>query len=94
MRISDTEQQLIRDILRDADGQGRIYLFGSRADDSRKGGDIDVFFEPTRRLDLKSQLGLQYKLTTACGVKVDLLVKNPEQANTDIFEIARQGIAL
>lgn len=94
MRISEIEQQLIRHILHKADAQGRIYLFGSRIDDHTKGGDIDLFFEPTQPIDLKEQLALQFQLINACGTKVDLIVKNPKQNNTDIFDIARQGICL
>jgi predicted nucleotidyltransferase len=94
MRISDIELQLIRDILHKADTQGRIYLFGSRVDDRRKGGDIDIFFEPAQTLGLKAQLALQCQLINACGMKVDLIVKNPGQNNTDIFDLARQGVLL
>lgn len=94
MRISNIELQLIRDVLYKADTQGRIYLFGSRLDDRRKGGDIDLFFEPAQTLGLKAQLALQCQLINACDTKVDLLIKNPGQNNADIFDIARQGIRL
>ena len=42
MRLSDRMQKLIVDGVRKSFGDTEIYLFGSRTDDSRKGGDIDI----------------------------------------------------
>lgn len=94
MRLLPQEAQVIRQVLLDADPQGRIFLFGSRMDDAKKGGDIDIFFEPSKKLALKTQLSLEYKLTSLCETKVDLLVKNPDQAEKPIFGIARNGTPL
>jgi predicted nucleotidyltransferase len=94
MRLLPKETQAIRQVLFNADPQGRIFLFGSRMNDARKGGDIDVFFESSKKLDLRTKLVLEYQLTTLCETKVDLLVKNPEQEETTIFGIAREGISL
>lgn len=94
MRLLPKEIQAIRQVLLDADPQGRIYLFGSRMDDEKRGGDIDIFFEPSKNLGLKKQLGLEYRLTTLCETKVDLLLKNPAQDEKPIFGIARQGVSL
>lgn len=71
-----------------------IYLLGSRADDAKRGGDIDLFFEVSTRLDLKRKLALEYRLSAGCDTKVDLLVKNPDQEESAIFTIARRGILL
>lgn len=94
MRLRTKETQVIRQVLLNADPQGRIFLFGSRMNDEKKGGDIDVFFESSKNLDLKTKLTLEYQLTTLCETKVDLLVKNPEQEEKAIFGIARKGISL
>ncbi len=42
MRLSETEQQIIKDAVLSIDPQARIYLFGSRANDNKRGGDIDL----------------------------------------------------
>lgn len=94
MRLRPEETQAIRQVLFKADPQGRIFLFGSRVSDEKKGGDIDVFFESSKKLDLKTKLSLEYQLATLCETKVDLLVKNPGQAETAIFGIAREGVSL
>ena len=94
MRLHPNEMRAIRQVLLEADPQGRIYLFGSRTNDAGRGGDIDVFFDASKILALKTKLALEYQLTNLCETKVDLLVKSPEQAETAIFSIARKGILI
>jgi predicted nucleotidyltransferase len=94
MRLSQNEVSLIRQTLAEVDPAGRVYLFGSRVDDSRRGGDIDLFLDASRKLDLNTTLRLQYRLISACDVHVDLLVKSPDEADEPIHQIARRGIAL
>ena len=94
MRLNPNELSAIRTTLGAVDSLGNVYLFGSRADDNRRGGDIDLFLDATRAIDLKTALTLQYRLTAACDTKVDLLVKNPDQADMPIHQIARRGIRL
>ncbi len=95
MRLSTTELHALRSILGALDPVGRIYLYGSRADDKRRGGDIDVYLQASRPIDLKTQLCTQYRLELACDTRVDLLVKNPGQALRPIHQIAtEQGVLL
>ncbi|MGB7403224.1 MAG: nucleotidyltransferase domain-containing protein [Arcobacter sp.] len=42
MRISQDEIQLLKSKLYELSHSAKIYLFGSRVDDSKKGGDIDL----------------------------------------------------
>ena len=47
MRLSETEQAAIRTAAIESFGQdAEIWLFGSRVDDSKKGGDIDLLIKP------------------------------------------------
>jgi predicted nucleotidyltransferase len=94
MRLNPAELNAIRTTLGAMDPHGNIYLYGSRADDNRLGGDIDLFLDAARAIDLKTALTLQYRLTAACDTKVDLLIKTPGQADMPIHEIARRGIRL
>jgi hypothetical protein len=41
MRLSTRELQALRSIIGELDPAGCLYLYGSRADDARRGGDID-----------------------------------------------------
>lgn len=94
MRLNPDELQAIRRTLLGADPAGQIRLFGSRADDNRRGGDIDLYFEPSRPIDAKTALLLQYQLTYRCDTQVDLLIRNPGQPIQPIHQIAAAGIAL
>ena len=42
MRLKDFEQDAILSTVQGLDINARVYLFGSRVDDSKKGGDIDL----------------------------------------------------
>ncbi|WP_145022039.1 nucleotidyltransferase domain-containing protein [Geobacter argillaceus] len=45
MRLTDQEQQSIIDSIVQFDRNAEIYLFGSRLDDSARGGDIDILIK-------------------------------------------------
>jgi len=94
MRLSFHELHAIRQTLFRVDPAGRIWLFGSRADDSRRGGDIDLYFEASQPVSLKKSLALEYQLTNLCDAKVDLLIRNPGQGEQPIHAIARKGVPL
>ncbi len=95
MRLSPTELNALCAIMGELDPAGSIYLYGSRTDDTRRGGDIDVYLQASRVIDLETRLRTQYRLQQACDTRVDLLVKNPSQPIQAIHQIAvQQGILL
>jgi predicted nucleotidyltransferase len=52
MRLRPIEIEAIRTCFFSTFHEGRIYLFGSRVDDTKKGGDIDLFLEVPDKADL------------------------------------------
>ena len=46
MRLTDFEQNAIKQAYHKIFGDGEIYLFGSRVDDKKRGGDIDLYLCP------------------------------------------------
>jgi predicted nucleotidyltransferase len=46
MRLSDRERDSILSAVRRYDRRARVFLFGSRADDGKRGGDIDLLVLP------------------------------------------------
>ena len=43
MRLTNKEQNIIQQTILNIFGNSKIYLFGSRIDDNKKGGDIDLY---------------------------------------------------
>jgi predicted nucleotidyltransferase len=77
-------------------GNADLYLFGSRVNDSKKGGDIDLFVESSvnihsdNRHDFLTDI---YRNITERSI--DLIIKNPSSAQQKIFTIAKKtGIKL
>ena len=101
MRLSSSERNLLRQAARDAfEPEVALRLFGSRLDDARKGGDIDLLLE-TRMVDAaqiaKAQVRFLSRVyTLMVEQKIDLLIDFPaRQQRPPIFEIARsQGVVL
>jgi len=46
MRLSSMQVQAITSVFQDTFSHGKVILFGSRVDDQRKGGDIDLYIQP------------------------------------------------
>lgn len=76
----------------------RVTLFGSRTDDSRRGGDIDLLFETPRQLSdrVATQGRLYVALVRRLGDrKMDVLLKDAATAEAPVMRVAREtGILL
>ena len=46
MRINELYQKTIKNTFNNVFGNGKIFLFGSRVDDNKRGGDIDLYIIP------------------------------------------------
>ena len=51
MRITEAQARLLKEGVREYLPQASVYLFGSRADDAKRGGDIDVLVIGERPLE-------------------------------------------
>ena len=92
MRLTAYQETTIKKLTAENFGSdARLMLFGSRVDDKKKDGDIDLYIETQ---DSKTVLDKKIKLLTALNLtlgeqKIDLVVNNfiKEKA---IYEIAKQ----
>jgi predicted nucleotidyltransferase len=93
MRISKKEIDIIKNKVNDIFGSIIIYLFGSRRDDTKKGGDIDLFVVPKINDDLyKKKLRLKFVLENILYKPVDIVVsKNKDRL---IEQEAQKGIII
>ena len=55
MRLSVFEVNSIKKVFESVFGPGKVYLFGSRVDDSQTGGDIDLYIKPEHQDDLANK---------------------------------------
>jgi predicted nucleotidyltransferase len=74
MRISTDQARLASDIIAKQYGPGvHVWLFGSRADDNRRGGDVDLYVE-SESTDVMRKIRCKSALTELFDLKVDLVV--------------------
>jgi predicted nucleotidyltransferase len=94
MRLTSQQRQIILTSTAQYFGaNARVWLFGSRTDDQRRGGDVDLYIEPEQS-NLMGELRCKAQLEEALDLHVDLVVKRPDHAHP-IEKIARDnGIRL
>ncbi len=74
MRLAYEEQLAIRETIRQADAEAMVYLFGSRTDDTAKGGDIDLLVL-SKTINLMAKLDILAQLHHRLGErKIDIAV--------------------
>lgn len=91
MRLTTHQVDLIRSHISHSMGaNSRIWLFGSRVDPARKGGDVDLYVEPEQPVPLRQELQCRGELADALDLPVDLIVARPDQ-DRPIYRIARSS---
>lgn len=101
MRLSDFERETLKRAAIDSFGADvRLRLFGSRADDAKKGGDIDLLVDvgltdPDHIAKAHTRF-LKHVYAHLGEQKLDVLIDFPGcQLHAPIFEIARhEGVLL
>lgn len=75
MRLSIKEINIIKNRVKTIFGDSKIYLFGSRIDDSKKGGDIDLYIVPKVNDDLfKKKMQIKTLLEDILYKPVDIVL--------------------
>jgi predicted nucleotidyltransferase len=74
MRLNQEQSRLIKAVVaREFEPDASIWLFGSRTNDQRRGGDIDLYIE-TRHPELLRELRCKIAIEEAIDLHVDLVV--------------------
>lgn len=75
MRLTQTEITMIKKAFHEIFGNGKIYLFGSRVDDSLRGGDIDLFVDTVTTNRLQKKIKFLSVLKQKIGdQKIDVVI--------------------
>lgn len=78
MRLSEFEISSIKSTIAAFDPDARVYLFGSRADDAERGGDIDLLIM-SHRLTSSDRGAIRWRLWELIGEqKIDIVVADDE----------------
>jgi len=88
MRIASVQREQIKKlIMKLVDGDASVLIFGSRVDDEKRGGDLDLLVEVTDEVTNSAWLAAQISAKVSrlmFGRKVDVLLSAP---NLQIFPI-------
>lgn len=99
MRLSEAQRRVIRQLTSEFVGDdARVLLFGSRVDDTARGGDIDLFVQSPHpvpaRFDAEIRLGARQERALG-GQHVDLLLVDPQTPMQPVHHVAlATGLAL
>lgn len=93
MRLSNKEVKIIQDRINTVFGKAVVYLFGSRVDDNKRGGDIDLYIVPEVYENLfQKKMKIKTVLEDLLYKPVDIVVaKNKDR---QIEKEAMKGIRL
>lgn len=97
MRLKKEYIDFIKETANDIFGEdAKIYLFGSRIDDNKKGGDIDIYVETNIKTNIfEKKIEMLKRLHSYLGnQKIDVVINN-HTTQKYIYEIARhEGVML
>ena len=99
MRLSDYQILKIKEAVRNVLGdEARVMLFGSRVDDTQRGGDIDLYVETNHELPdyVAASCRIAAKIQMSLGdQKIDVLIGAPNIKEQPIHRVAKEhGIKL
>ncbi|AJP48550.1 DNA polymerase subunit beta [Rugosibacter aromaticivorans] len=95
MRLTKAQIDTIRKATSQSFGENAlVWLFGSRVDDAKRGGDVDLYIEATHPATLMTELRCKIALEDSLDLSVDLVVKEPGK-DKPIYNLAKtQGVRL
>jgi predicted nucleotidyltransferase len=95
MRLTANEITAIREEIGRLDPKAEVYLYGSRVDDTARGGDVDLLVI-SDTLGFREVLRLRLRILDRIGwQQLDLLVRRRDQANEPLAVLAKEtGVRL
>jgi predicted nucleotidyltransferase len=94
MRLSYAEKETLKNSLKELDENAELYLFGSRAKDEERGGDIDLLII-SKKLDKKLIREIRHKFFERFGEqKIDIVIDNGDLKDPFVKKIYNEAVAL
>jgi len=93
MRLKDSEIRAIKETIRSFDNSAKVYLFGSRVYDNKRGGDIDLLILSNKLRNIDKSC-IRIKLFDKLGEqKIDIIIAKDLSSSFTRIAI-REGILL
>jgi len=94
MRLTKNEILNIKKIIYSFDKNSKIYIFGSRIDDKKRGGDIDIFVI-SKKINFKIKQKIKVKFYLLFGDrKIDLIVTDDVNKKSFFKYIIKNGVEI
>jgi predicted nucleotidyltransferase len=95
MRITEHEKNVIVEAAKSADPDAKVWLFGSRTDDAKKGGDIDIAILSEKiRKDVMQEIQVRRFICSRIGEQKIDIVASAEGKEAFFRMAVAEGIQL
>lgn len=95
MRIPKEQLEFLKKEIKATIPDAVIYLFGSRVDDTKKGGDIDIMILTNKKVTWREKSKIKWNFYKKFGEqKIDIVVFSPNQLDPFKELIMKEGIKL
>jgi predicted nucleotidyltransferase len=93
MRLKQYEKDIIKKAVREFDENAQVFLYGSRTDDTKKGGDIDLLII-SDKIKNKEIRKIRLKVFNVIGEQKIDIISSPEINSAFIEHAYKSGIRL
>ncbi len=94
MRLKDYEVRVIKDAVYSLDKNAKIFLFGSRVDDKKRGGDIDLIVV-SEKMNYNDKLRIYTNIFKKLEEqKIDIILYNGKDDNFFVRDSLKESIQL
>jgi len=94
IRLKDSQIKAIKNAVKKFDEKAKIYIFGSRIDLNKKGGDIDLLVL-SKKITFDMKLKILAILYKQIGEqKIDLIIAQSKDESSFVQEILSKGVEL
>jgi predicted nucleotidyltransferase len=95
MRLQPNEREVLRSAVLQQLENAQVYLFGSRVDDTKRGGDIDLLIRGSRKLTLIEKARIRAAYFRVFGERrIDLVTVQTDQEDAFTLMILEHAIPL
>lgn len=90
MRLTENQREIITSVVtRSLGASSEVWLFGSRTDDAKRGGDVDLLIRADVSLSLINRARIKMELESLLGLAIDIVSQNLNAVATPFQIITR-----